>query len=48
MTVEVLEEENGSAGAVTVYNKLANGFSIRFDGSAKAVTVRYNVTGGGI
>ena len=48
VTVEVLEEENGSAGAVTVYNKLANGFSIRFDGSAKAVTVRYNVTGGGI
>lgn len=45
---EVLEETGGSAGNVTVYNKLANGFKIQFDGSAKEVTVRYNVTGGGI
>ncbi len=46
--VEVLDEAGGSAGNVTVYNKLANGFKIKFDGSAKEVTVRYNVTGGGI
>lgn len=46
--VEVLNEAGGSAGNVTVYNKLANGFKIKFDGSAKEVTVRYNVTGGGI
>jgi len=48
VTVEVLDEVGGSAGNVTVYNKLANGFKIKFDGSAKEVTVRYNVTGGGI
>lgn len=46
--IEVLDEVGGSAGNVTVYNKLANGFKIKFDGSAKEVTVRYNVTGGGI
>lgn len=46
--VEVLDEVGGSAGNVTVYNKLANGFKIKFDGGAKEVTVRYNVTGGGI
>ena len=46
--VEVLDEAGGSAGNVTVYNKLTNGFKIKFDGSAKEVTVRYNVTGGGI
>lgn len=48
VTIEVVSETGGSAGNVTVYNKLANGFSIKFDGSAKSVTVRYNVTGGGI
>lgn len=48
VTIEVLDEVGGSAGNITVYNKLANGFKIKFDGSAKQVVVRYNVTGGGI
>ena len=48
VNIEVVSETGGSAGTVTVYNKLANGFSVKFDGSAKSVTIRYNVTGGGI
>ena len=48
VNIEVVSETGGSAGIVTVYNKLANGFSVKFDGSAKSVTIRYNVTGGGI
>lgn len=48
VAIDVVSETGGSVGNVTVYNKLANGFSIKFDGSAKSVTVRYNVTGGGI
>ena len=48
VNIEVVSETGGNAGTVTVYNKLANGFSIKFDGSAKSVTIRYNVTGGGI
>lgn len=44
--VEVIDEQGGCAGNVTVYDKLQNGFKIRFDGSAKSVGVRYTVRGG--
>lgn len=44
--VEVLEETGGQAGHVIVYDKLVNGFKIRFTGSASAVTVKYVVQGG--
>ena len=44
--VEVTKEEGGCAGTVSVYDKLTNGFKLRFDGSAKSVGVRYTVRGG--
>lgn len=44
--VEVTEETGGCAGLVTVYDKLTNGFKLRFDGSAKSIGVRYTVRGG--
>ena len=44
--VEVTEEQGGCAGTVTVYDKLVNGFKLRFDGSAKQIGVRYTVRGG--
>lgn len=44
--VEVAEEQGGCAGQVTVYDKLQNGFKLRFDGSAKSIKVRYTVRGG--
>lgn len=44
--IEVTEEEGGCAGTVTVYDKLTNGFKLRFDGSAKSIGVRYTVRGG--
>lgn len=46
VTVEVLEETGGSAGEVTVYNRLQNGFGIRYTGSATSVRARFIVTGG--
>ena len=48
VTVEVVEETGGSAGEITVYNRLQNGFGIRDDGSAKSVKARFIVTGGAI
>ena len=48
VTVEVVEETGGSAGEITVYNRLQNGFGIRYDGSAKSVKARFIVTGGAI
>ena len=44
--VEVTSETNGCAGLVTVFDKLTNGFKIRFDGSAKQIGVHYTVRGG--
>lgn len=43
---EVLEETGGCVGNITVFDKLQNGFKMRFDGSAKSVKVRYTVRGG--
>jgi len=48
VTVEIVSATGGAAGAITVANKLLNGFQLSFDGSAASVTVRYNVTGGNI
>ena len=48
VSVSVVGETGGSAGAVRVSNQLLNGFRLTFDGSASAVTVRYNVTGGSV
>ncbi len=48
VTVEVVEETGGSAGEITVYNRLQNGFGIRYDGSARSVKARFVVTGGAI
>ena len=47
VTLEIQSETGGAAGDLRVLNKLRNGFLISFDGSASAVAVRYNVTGGG-
>lgn len=44
--VEVTDEQGGCAGNVTVYDKLTNGFKLRFDGSATQIGVRYTVRGG--
>jgi hypothetical protein len=46
--VEVVSETGGSAGTISTYNKLLNGFGIKFDGSASSITVHYIVIGGGI
>jgi hypothetical protein len=46
--IETVSEIGGSAGAITTYNKLRNGFGVKFDGSASGVTIRYGVFGGGI
>ena len=37
---------NGDVGDVIVYDKLTNGFKIRYDGSASSATVRVAVRGG--
>lgn len=44
--VEVTSETGGCAGQVTVYNKLVNGFQLRYDGSATSINVHYTVRGG--
>lgn len=44
--IEVTDEQGGCAGNITVYDKLQNGFKIRFDGSASQIGVRYTVRGG--
>jgi len=44
--VEVLEETGGQAGHVIVYDKLKNGFKVRFTGGASAISVKYVITGG--
>ena len=46
VTLEVQNEAGGAAGDLRILNKLRNGFLITYNGSASAVTVRYNVTGG--
>lgn len=44
--LEVVEVEGGMAEAVRAYDKQKNGFKIAFNGSAKAVKIKYWVTGG--
>lgn len=44
--VEVISEQGGCAGTVTVYDKHQNGFKLRYDGSARSIGVRYTVRGG--
>lgn len=43
--VEVLEHD-GDVGDVIVYDKLLNGFKVRYDGSAKSAKLKINIKGG--
>ena len=42
----VLSETGGQAGRVEIYDKLVNGFKVRFTGSASAVEIKYIIRGG--
>lgn len=42
----VLSETGGQAGRVEVYDKLVNGFKLRYTGSAKEISVKYIARGG--
>ena len=44
--VYVKSYTGGTLGDITVKDKLANGFKLRHDGSAKSVVVIIKVTGG--
>jgi hypothetical protein len=37
---------DGQSGDVTIYDKLLNGFKVKFEGSATSVTLKLNITGG--
>jgi hypothetical protein len=37
---------DGQSGDITVYDKLLNGFKVKFEGSATSVTLKLNITGG--
>jgi hypothetical protein len=37
---------DGQSGDITIYDKLLNGFKVKFEGSATSVTLKLNITGG--
>lgn len=43
---EVTKAEGGLCAGVVIYDKQLNGFKLRFEGSAKSVTLKYKVRGG--